>query len=150
MDAEAAMVKALGDNFFWESTTRHDTCKPREVLDVIHAQKKFRAKKANPFKHDPTQEVKERFEMLRGLVAMAFGLTVEDIRCRHSVPNTAIAKNFLMWAATRYFTQISLTKLATIVERHHTTLTHGRQSFDDIAHLHGKLIAEIDRSMGYK
>lgn len=150
MNLEKMMAEALGDNFYWEKTTRFETSKPREVLDVQVAQRKFRPKKPNPFKPDLTDEVRERFETLRGLVALYFGITVEEIRCRHSVPKTALPKNFLMWAAMRYFTQISLMKLANIVERHHTTLVHGRDSFSDVAHLYEDLIKKMDKAMEYK
>ncbi len=145
---EKAMAEALKGQFFWEKTTQFAGDNSKEASDLRRVQRKYRDR-LHGAPEPVSEEVRQRVDELRHIVAETFEITVEDLDNRTPVKH-ATPKNFLMWAVCRYFPSVAMSRMAPCVNRHYTTIRHGYDAFEAEAHLYTNLIRKIDERMGYK
>lgn len=154
---EAALAKGLEGKFFWEGTTKYDPDMSKDCLEIRRMQRKYIPKEVAykppenwwKVKKEPVN-LKEKIDALRSAVSVAFGVPEESIRLRSRRNNGEnVAKSFFMWALCRYFPDASLVSLGKYIERHHSTIIHGREEFRAVEHLYKDLIEKMDAYMGY-
>jgi hypothetical protein len=155
---EAAMAKALDGCFFWERTTYYDPNLSKESADIRAAQRKY-ASKAKPNKYEPPNgwwnnsvpvDLMDRINALKRGVAIAFGVSVTDIESRSTNRKAATPKAFYMWALCRYFPETSMNQMSKMIDRHYSTIIHGRDTFKLDEHIYTDTIEKMDKYMGHK
>jgi chromosomal replication initiation ATPase DnaA len=148
---EEQIAEALKGQFFWEKTTKYAFDNSKEVTDIRRAQGKYREK--TRYTKSPPRvdaETEHKVAALRDVVAGEFNITLENLDSRTTSKYSATPKNFLMWAACRYFTNLKLSQVGVCLNRHYSTVIHGRDTFEAEAHLHTDLIRRVDEKMGYR
>lgn len=158
---EAAMLKALEGHFFWEKTSRYEPSPPRAAVEIRRAQRKFVPKNAkDTFQKEPPKkewwvskpvplDFDERVKVLREAIAAEFDISVKDLDSRSTRRSLSLPKSLFMWSLCRYF-DASIGQMARHIDRHHTSIMHGRDCFESQKKLHGELIAKMDAYMNHK
>lgn len=162
-DLEAALAAHLNGKFFWEHTEMLDEgSAPDEVVAIRKAQKKF----AKGAKHITARNkdlgnlnsgkamsrvLKGEQEMLEPLikaVCEAYDVSPDDLMSHKRMWNITKARKHFYWAIFRYFPSVSLLQAGRLVGKNHTTVLHGRQSFEDDYNI--EMVGVVDQLMGFE
>lgn len=162
-DLEAALAAHLNGKFFWEHTEMLDEgSAPAEVVAIRQAQKKF----AKGAKHITARNkglgnlnsgkalsrtLKGEQEMLEPLikaVCEAYDVSPDDLMSHKRMWNITKARKHFYWAIFRYFPSVSLLQAGRLVGKNHTTVLHGRQSFEDNYNI--EMVGVVDKLMGFE
>lgn len=162
-DLEAALAAHLNGKFFWEHTeTLDEGSAPSEVVAIRQAQRKFAkgAKQITARNKDigninsgkPMSRIlKGEQEMLAPLIKAiceVYDVSPDDLMSHKKLWSLAKARKHFYWSIFRYFPSVSLLQAGRLVGKNHTTVLHGRQSFEKDYDI--EMVGVVDELMGHK
>lgn len=160
-DLEAEMNAALNGKFFWEPTATPDepaTC--NNSRDIRRAQKKFagNAKWVTSRNQveipDPRPKVKNILlkedqivlEPVLKAIATVYGVTMTDLLGKSTSQKFNKAKRHMCWAIIRYIPGMTFAEAGRIMEKCHTTIKHGHDTFQSEQDF--SKVVEVEKLMG--
>ncbi len=170
-DLEAMMVRELEGQFFWCPSIDEGRSGGELSTEIRRAQRKFFVPKK---KTDAEKRASERIRLeelakskkesriaaekgmasnmnfLRSLVAEAHNVDPMEIAGKSTSPRIGAAKHHFVWCLVRYYPEVSIAELGRKVGKHHSTIIHGRNSFEALRDKHTDKIAVVDDVMGYE
>ena len=162
-DLEAALAAHLSGKFFWEHTeTLEETSTPREVSAIRQAQRKFSkgAKQitarnknlgnlnSNKAMRRPLKGEQQLLEPLIKAICEAYDVSPDDLMSHKRMWNITKARKHFYWAIFRYFPGVSLLHAGRLLGKNHTTILHGRQSFEEDYNI--EMVGVVDKLMGFE
>lgn len=160
-DLESALAAHLEGKFFWEPTSTPDDCDNVASKEIRAAQKKIAGKaknlipgksyglvKVNSIKPSSIVLDKERAALspIIKAVSHAYDVSVDDLLGKSTSQDFAEAKRHLSWAVFRYIPGVSLPEAGRLLGKHHTTVLHGRKTFQSKQNF--EKVVEVEQLMG--